>query len=183
MAHDVALLRELGEVSQDSDFLYIGAMQEHIFTNLKYVDQAESIARVNERYVTITITKEDVAQVLTNRVVRKDKDQRLLLENLLQDHRKFFPNLANQSDRYMDLFPVHPYVIDVFERLPYFENRGIIGFTVQNVKPLLDQAAPVFITYDRIFDLINATARNSKSTTSREGHRCGLYATNQGGFT
>jgi hypothetical protein len=157
MAHDIALLRELGEVSQDSDFLYIGAMQEHVFTNLKYVDQAESIARVNQRFVTITITKDDVAQVLTNRVVRKDDDQRLQLQGLLEDHRKFFPNLANQTDRYIDLFPVHPYVIDVFERLPYFENRGIIGFTVQNVKPLLEQPAPVFITFDRIFDLINAT--------------------------
>ena len=45
MSYDLALLRELGEVSQDSDFLYIGAMQEHVFTNPKYVEQAESIAQ------------------------------------------------------------------------------------------------------------------------------------------
>jgi len=157
MAHDIALLRELGEVSQDSDFLYIGAMQEHVFTNPKYVEQAENIARVNQRFVTVTITKDDVSQVLTKRVAYKDEDQRLQLAGLLSDHRQYFPNLANQTDRYIDLFPIHPYVIDVFERLPYFENRGIIGFAVQNIKPLLDQPAPVFITYDRVFDLINAT--------------------------
>ena len=157
MAYDIALLRELGEVSQESDFLYIGAMQEHVFTNPKYVEQAESIARVNQRFVTVTITKDDVAQVLTNRVVYKDEDQRLLLRSLLEDHRKYFPNLANQTDRYIDLFPIHPYVIDVFERLPYFENRGIIGFTVQNVKLVLDRPAPFFVTYDRVYDLINTT--------------------------
>jgi hypothetical protein len=157
MAYDIALLRELGEISQDSDFLYVGAMQEHVFTNPKYLEQAESIARVNQRFVTVTITKEDVAQVLTQRVVRKEPDQRKQLAGLLAEHRTYFPNLADQTDRYMDLFPVHPYVIDVFERLPYFENRGIIGFTVDNVKPILGQPAPVFVTYDKVWDLINKT--------------------------
>ena len=157
MAYDLALLRELGEVSQDCDFLYVGAMQEHVFTHDSYVDQAESIARISKRFVTVTITKEDVAQVLTERVVRKNGDQRLQLQNLLADHRQYFPSLAQQHDRYVDLFPIHPYVIDVFERLPFFENRGIIGFAVNNVRPILDHRAPVFVTYDRVFDLINAT--------------------------
>jgi hypothetical protein len=157
MAYDLMLLRELGEVSQDSDFLYIGAMQEHVFTNPRYVEQAESIARINQRFVTVTITKEDVAQVLTERVVRKDSDQRLQLQEVLSDHRQYFPNLAQRFERYVDLFPIHPYVIDVFERLPYFENRGIIGFAVDNVKPILDERAPLFVTYDRVFDLIDTT--------------------------
>ncbi|MCB0191463.1 MAG: hypothetical protein KDJ65_05920 [Anaerolineae bacterium] len=157
MSYDLALLRELGEVSQESDFLYIGAMQEHVFSDARYVDQAESIARVSQRFVTVTITKEDVAQVLTNRVVRKDGDQRLQLQNLLTDHKQYFTNLVEQLDRYVNLFPIHPYVIDIFEQLPYFENRGIIGFAVSNVKPILSEPAPHFITYDRVFDLINQT--------------------------
>jgi len=32
-----------------------------------------------------------------------------------------------------------------------------IGFAVNNVKPILDQPAPIFVTYDRVFDLIDAT--------------------------
>ncbi len=157
MSYDLALLRELGEVSQDSDFLYIGSMQEHVFTNAKYVDQAESVARINQRFVTVTITKDDVSQVLTNRVLHKDADQKMRLNDLLKDHRKYFPNFAAQADKYIDLFPIHPYVIEVFEQLPYFENRGIIGFAVQNVQLILNEPAPQFITYDRVFDLINAT--------------------------
>lgn len=157
MSYDLALLRELGEVSQDSDFLYIGAMQEHVFTNAKYVEQAESIARINQRFVTVTITKDDVSKVLTNRVLGKDADQKMRLSDLLKDHRKYFPNFAAQAEKYIDLFPIHPYVIEVFEQLPYFENRGIIGFAVQNVRRILSEPAPQFITYDRVFDLINAT--------------------------
>jgi hypothetical protein len=156
MAYDLALLRELGEISQESDFLYFGTMQEHVFTDPKYVDQAESVARINQRYVTITITKDDVSQVLTHRVLRKDADQKLQLEGILSDYRKYFPNFAAQSDKYIDLFPIHPYVIDVFEGLPYFENRGIITFSADNVKLILDQPAPLFITYDRVYDLIDA---------------------------
>ena len=47
-------------------------------------------------------------------------------------------------------------MIDVFEGLPYFENRGIITFSADNVKLILDQPAPLFITYDRVYDLIDA---------------------------
>ncbi len=124
MAYDLALLRELGEVSQDSDFLYVGAMQEHVFTNPKYVDQAESIARINQRFVTVTITKDDVKRVLSQRVLRKDADQRLRLQALLDTHKRYFPDLAEGLDAYTDLFPIHPYVINVFEQLPYFETAG-----------------------------------------------------------
>jgi hypothetical protein len=61
---------------------------------------------------------------------------------LLGDHKTYFTNLAERLERYVDIFPIHPYVIDVFEQLPYFENRGIIGFAMSNVKPILDRNGP-----------------------------------------
>jgi hypothetical protein len=157
MTYDLNFLRELGQISQSLDFVYIGAMQEHVFTNPKYVQQAANIARVAERFVDVTITKEDVARVLSERVLRKSPEQRLRLQGLLGDHKTYFTNLAEQLPHYVDTFPIHPYVIEMFEQLPYFESRGIIGFAVDNVKPILDEEAPRFITYDRIFDLIDAT--------------------------
>jgi hypothetical protein len=155
MRYDLGFLRELGEVSQDSDFLYIGAMQEHVFTNPKYLDQAANIARIDERFTDITITKEDIARVLSERVVAKTANQRMELETLLQGHQQYFTNLTAEMETYLDLFPIHPYVIQVFEDLPYFEQRGIINFASDNVKAILDEEAPVFITYDRIYDQID----------------------------
>lgn len=157
MAYDLNFLRELGQISQSMDFVLVSAMQEHVFTNPKYVQEAANIARVAQRFVDVTITKEDVRRVLAERVLRKNGDQRLQLQNLLGEHKVYFTNLAERLSTYIDVFPIHPYVIDVFEQLPYFENRGIIGFAVDNVGPLLDEPAPKFITYDRVFNLIDAT--------------------------
>ena len=155
MTYDLNFLRELGEVSQDSDFLYIGAMQEHVFTNPKYVDQAANIARIAERFTDVTITKEDIAHVLSQRVVGKTANQRTELEMLLEGHQQYFTNLTAEMQTYLDLFPIHPYVISVFEDLPYFEQRGIINFASDNVKAILAEEAPTFITYDRIYDQID----------------------------
>ena len=155
MTYDLNFLRELGEVSQDSDFLYIGAMQEHVFTNPKYVEQAANIARVAERFTDITITKEDIARVLSQRVVAKTANQRTELAMLLEGHQQYFTNLTAEMETYLDLFPIHPYVISVFEDLPYFEQRGIINFGSDNVKAILAAEAPAFITYDRIYDQID----------------------------
>jgi len=155
MTYDLNFLRELGEVSQDTDFLYIGAMQEHVFTNPRYVEQAENIARVAERFTDITITKDDIARVLSQRVVAKTANQRTELALLLDDHQQYFTNLTAEMETYLDLFPIHPYVISVFEDLPYFEQRGIINFASDNVKAILDVEAPAFITYDRVYDQID----------------------------
>jgi hypothetical protein len=157
MTYDLNFLRELGQISQTLDFVYIGAMQEHVFTNPKYLQQAANVARVAQRFVDITITKEDIAHVLSERVLHKSAEQRLRLQSLLDDHKAYFTNLAEQMPRYVGTFPIHPYVIEIFEQLPYFESRGIIGFAVANVKPILDAEAPQFVTYDRIFDLIDTT--------------------------
>ena len=155
MTYDLNFLRELGEVSQDADFLYVGAMQEHVFTNPRYVDQAANIARIAERFTDITITKEDIARVLSQRVVGKSGNQRMELAMLLEDHQQYFTNLTAEMETYLNLFPIHPYVISVFEDLPYFEQRGIINFASDNVKAILDAEAPAFITYDRVYDQID----------------------------
>lgn len=55
ITRDMQFLRVLGQVAQSSDFTFIGAMQEHIFSNPKYVDEAESFGRVSERFQVMLI--------------------------------------------------------------------------------------------------------------------------------
>jgi len=153
---DIQFLRVLGQVAKECDFMFIGAMQEHIFTNPKYVDEAESFGRVSRRFQIITIKREDIKRVIAKRVVGKSHAQRLQLEDLFSDYEKYYPTIRNNLDDYISLFPVHPYVIQVFSELPYFEKRGVIQFTMQEVEAILDTEFPSFITYNRIFDEIDS---------------------------
>lgn len=154
ITRDMQFLRVLGQTAQSCDFTFIGAMQEHIFTNPKYLDEAESFGRVSERFQVITIKREDIKRVIARRVLNKTPEQRIELERLLDEYKKYYPNIQSNMDEYIDLFPLHPYVIRVFSELPYFEKRGVIQFTVQEVEKILGQDFPCLITYDRIFDEI-----------------------------
>lgn len=151
---DVQFLRVLGQTAQACDFMFIGAMQEHIFSNPKYVDEAESFGRVAERFQIITIKREDIKRVITKRVLNKTAEQRIELETLFKEYVKYFPSISAKLDDFIDLFPLHPYVIEIFSELPYFEKRGVIQFTIQEVEKILDKEFPYLITYDRIFDEI-----------------------------
>jgi len=157
MHFDLQFLRQIGEVSQSIDFLYLGSMQEHVFTNPKYVDQAASISRVSERFTDINIGREEINKVVGSRVVGKSKDQIEQLRGLFKELKPHFANLTTDEELYLLLYPVHPYVVQIFKELPYFEHRGVISFVVDETKRVLDEDFPVFITYDRIYDLIERT--------------------------
>lgn len=157
MQFDLQFMRQIGEVSQSIDFLYIGSMQEHVFTNPKYVDQAESISRVSERFTDVNIGRKEINRVVGNRVVRKNNYQIEQLRKLFRDLKPHFTNLITDEELYLLLYPVHPYVVQIFKKLPYFEHRGIISFVVEETKRILNEEFPIFITFDRIYDLIERT--------------------------
>jgi hypothetical protein len=153
---DIQFLRTIGQAAQENDFTFIGAMQEHIFTNPKYVDEAESFGRVSERFQIITIKRDDIKKVIASRVLNKTREQRAKLEKLFSVYVKHYPTIQQNLNEYIDLFPLHPYVIQIFSELPYFEKRGIIQFTIQEVEKILEKEFPGLITYDRIYDEIES---------------------------
>ena len=153
---DNQFLRVLGQASQSMDFVFIGSMQENILTDPKFIDEKDAFGRVSERFHLITISKEDIKKVIANRILSKDISQREKLRDLLEEYGQQIPQVQQKIDEFIDLFPVHPYLIEIFNQLPYFERRGVIKFTNDKVKEVLDKEFPVFITYDRIFDEISS---------------------------
>lgn len=162
ITRDLQFLRILGQVSMKNDFRFIGSMQEHVFSNPKFVDQADNFGRVSERFVQITISKEDIKEVISKRILKKSNEQKLELESLLSDYKEKFPPINANPDEFIDIFPIHPYVIKIFDELPYFEKRGVIQFSMEKVSQILKEEFPKFITYDSVFDEINSkhTIRN-----------------------
>lgn len=162
ITRDIQFLRILGQVSQTTDFMFIGSMQENVFSNPKYIDEAEDFGRVSERFDIVTISKEDVKEVISKRIIKKTPDQYDTIDTLLDDYKKTFPPINADPDSYIEIFPIHPYVIKIFDELPYFEKRGVIQYAMETVGKILDHDFPEFVTYDTIFDEINAkhTVRN-----------------------
>jgi len=152
--YDLQTYRQLGECSNTLDFMFIASMQEYIFTNPQYVDQAESIARTQQRYKDVRITNESVEEMIAKRVVNKNSNQRMELKKQFSEIAHYFSNLASEENKYVRLYPIHPYVIEVFSKLPFFEKRGIIQFLSEEIKKILTDEFPSFITYDKIYNRI-----------------------------
>lgn len=162
ITRDIQFLRVLGQVSKATDFMFIGSMQENVFTNPKYIDEAEDIGRVVERFDIVTISKEDIKEVISKRILKKSLEQQNEIDELLKDYKRIFPPINADPDSYIEIFPIHPYVIKIFDELPYFEKRGVIQYTTESVSNILDKDFPEFVTYDTIFDEMNSkhTIRN-----------------------
>lgn len=162
ITRDLQFLRILGQVSMKNDFRFIGSMQEHVFSNPKFVDQAENFGRVSERFLQITISKEDIKEVISKRILKKSNKQKSELESLLSNYKEKFPPINTNPDAFIDIFPIHPYVIKIFDELPYFHKRGVIQFSMEKVSQILYEEFPKFITYEAVFDEINSkhTLRN-----------------------
>lgn len=156
-------LRVLGQASQSMDFMFIGAMQENIFSNSEYIDDVEAIGRVMERFNVITITNENSKKVISSRLLNKTLEQREDIEENLEKYVEKIPFIRSKMNEFIDLYPMHPYVMDVFANLPYFEKRGIIKFTGEQVEKILDKDFDNFITFDKIYDEMESkqTIKNS----------------------
>lgn len=149
--YDLQFTRQLAESSINQDFILMLSMQEHIFSDPVYKDKADLINKIEKRFLKINITSENVEDIIAKRMVKKDSNQRQELSKLFEDLESKFDNIAIEKDRYINLFPVHPYLIEIFSKLPFYENRSILKFISQQTKKIMDEEFPSFITYDLIY--------------------------------
>lgn len=152
--HDLQFTRQLAESSKTQDFILMISMQEHIFSNPEFRDKAELISKIEKRFLKINITSENVEDIIAKRMVSKNQNQVQELKKLFSTINNRFSNIALEEDRYIELFPVHPYVIDVFSKLTFFENRSILQFVSQAIRKIMDNEFPAFVTFDMIYDLM-----------------------------
>jgi energy-coupling factor transporter ATP-binding protein EcfA2 len=73
---DLGFLREMGEVCKQSRFRIIAGLQESLFDNPKFQFIAESLRRVKDRFEQSRIVKEDVAHVVSERLLTKTDEQK-----------------------------------------------------------------------------------------------------------
>ena len=142
MKADLQFLRVIGQVCQDQDLMFVGSMQEDVFTSSKFKDVASEIGRIGERFQNIIIHKEDIKKVISNRIVPKTNEQRHNLEGKLSQYAEKIDDVSKNTDEYINLFPLTPFLLELFSDLPYFEKRGVIQFAISEIKYLLNETFP-----------------------------------------
>ncbi len=151
---DLQFLRIMGQMAQTQDFMLICSMQEDVFSSPKFKDIAKEIGRVEERFQNIIIHKEDVEKVISERIVPKTDIQKTQLEQKMSVYMEKIEEVSKNIDSYINLFPLTPTLINMFASLPYFEKRGVIQFSIWEVKKVIRKPFPFFITLERIYDLL-----------------------------
>ncbi|MFQ7544710.1 MAG: DUF6079 family protein [Turicibacter sp.] len=157
---DLGFLREIGEVCMNSRFRFISGVQEMLFDNPKFSFVADSLRRVKERFREVRIVREDIAFVVSERLLKKDDQQKALIREHLNKFTKMYHGLSENMEMYVSMFPIHPDYLETFEKVNIAEKRVVLQTISQEIKKLLDKKVPEegtgFISFDRYWSYIEA---------------------------
>jgi len=157
---DLNFMREIGEVCKDLRFRFIAGIQETMFDNPRFSFVADSLRRVKDRFEQVRIASTDVKYVVKERLLGKTLEQKAIIRRYLQGFSKFYGNMNERLDEFVDLFPVHPDYIEVFEGVAVAEKREILKTLSQAMRKVYDNDIPNdypgLIAYDSYWPILVA---------------------------
>ena len=158
LALDLAILRQIGELTKHLKFRFVAGVQEAIFDSARFEYVASSMRRVHERFTQILIDRNDVSFVVAARLLKKSVDQQNKVREYLTPFAKFYGTMNERMDEYVRLFPVHPDYLKTFEQIHFAEKRGALTTIESAMKALLDQDVPtdrpLLISYESFWQTI-----------------------------
>jgi hypothetical protein len=159
---DLGFLREIGEVCRLIRFRFIAGLQESLFDNPKFQFVATSLMRVKDRFEQARIVRQDVAYVVSERLLRKTNEQKAKIREHLQKFTPLYGSMAEQLEEFVRLFPVHPRYLEVFEAISITEKREVLKTLSSVMRRLLDKDVPSdepgLISYDSYWNVLQANA-------------------------
>ncbi|WP_226349060.1 DUF6079 family protein [Alcaligenes sp. 13f] len=162
LVQDLAILRQIGEVTKHLKFRFVAGVQEAIFDSVRFQHVADSMRRVNERFTQILIDRQDVSFVVSARLLKKTADQQNKIREYLTPFAKFYGSMNERMDEYVRLFPVHPDYLKTFEQIHFTEKRGALKTIEAAMLAILDQEVPadkpLFISYESFWNTIKANS-------------------------
>lgn len=139
---DLAFLRELGEFIKNSRFRLICGVQEALFDNPGFAFVASTLLKVKDRYEQAIIRREDIAYVVSERILKKDAKQKAKIREHLQKFCSLYKNMAERLEEFVELYPIHPVYIEIFQRVYLAEKREVLKTISATVKEIIDQEVP-----------------------------------------
>jgi len=163
---DLGFLRELGEVASATPFRLIGGLQETLFDSPRFAFVASQLRRVRDRFEQVSIVREDIAHVVSHRLLAKEDRQLAWIAEHLRQFAPLYSGLVERLEEFAALFPIHPAYIETFERVFIAEKREVLSTFSRAIKGLLDKPVPEeqpgLISYDHYWDVL----REDPSTRS-----------------
>ena len=158
MIMDLNFLREVGEVCEILPLRFMAGIQEALFDNPRFQFVASSIQRVKSRFDEASIVREDIAYVVSHRLLAKTEEQKKNIRKHLEKYTPLYDEMAERLDDFIELFPVHPAYLEVFERVTIGERRELLKAISQEMMKLLDKDLPDdqpgLITFDSYWRMI-----------------------------
>jgi hypothetical protein len=139
---DLSFLREVGEVCKGTRFRFVSGVQESLFDNPRFQFVADTLRRVKDRFEQVRIAREDVAHVVSERLLRKSAEQQARIREHLSAFAPLYGNLNERLDDFVRLFPVHPAYLDTFERVYAAEKREVLKTLSASIRRLVDEDVP-----------------------------------------
>ncbi|PEK99501.1 DUF6079 family protein [Bacillus sp. AFS017336] len=155
---DLGFLREIGEVCGKSRFRFISGVQEMLFENPKFSFVADSLNRVKQRFNEVRIVREDIAFVVSERLLKKNEEQKALVREHLSKFNKLYNGLSEDMETYVELYPIHPAYLETFEKVNIAEKRVVLQTISKEIKKLLQAEVPEeatgIVSFDRYWQYI-----------------------------
>lgn len=157
---DLEFFRALGEMCSKSKLRVIFGVQEKIFDNPRFSFVSDTLKHVSDRFTQIIITKEATSFVVSERILKKTPKQKALIRAHLEKFCNLYSGMSSKLDEFVDLFPIHPSYIDVFNKIYLIENRHIlknISLAIRNIfNTEVPSDAPGVISFDDYWPAIKS---------------------------
>ena len=155
---DLGFLREVGEVAALTPFRFLAGLQETLFDNPRFTFVAQQLRRVRDRFEQVRIVREDIAYVVSHRLLRKTDEQLARITEHVRQFTPLYGTMAERLDEFAQLFPIHPAYLETFERVYVAEKREVLKTFSTGMRALLDQEVPPdkpgLISYDHYWDIL-----------------------------
>lgn len=154
---DLMTLRQMGEMCDGSRFKVIYGVQEQLYRDPMLAPAADTLNKVQARFDEVLITKEDVAFVVKNRLLKKTTEQKARIREHLNKFSHLFDGLNTNLNDYAELFPVHPSYIATFQQIKHGKDKReilkILSYRFEELKnQTVPEENPGLITYDSYFE-------------------------------
>lgn len=166
---DLEFLRAMGEMCSKSKLRIIFGVQEKIFDNPKFSYVSDTLKKVSDRFTQLVITKESTAFVVSERILKKTAEQKAMIRNHLEQFSNLYSGMSSRMDEFVDLYPIHPSYIDVFNKIYLIENRHILKNISVTIKDLFNKEvpanAPGIISFDDYWRAIKSNGMLKSDVT------------------